>query len=318
MNDRQVIDQLYESVREYRSSENFRKMLDFCVRFKDLAPFNCAMVEKQLPGARYVLNPAEWKKRYNRRIKSTGRPVVILNFAPVDFVYDISDTEPISSEAGDSKTDQEILDLVAKFYDTKGTLSDYTYHTLISNLAAFGIDYGNYQTGATEEALLRRTDCEVNVVIRHHPWRALRYRGYFKILTKAGTGKEMDFASICHELGHYFCHHLTPPTDRWWSLRSLPHAVEEFEAETVAYLVCKRKGIDDESSIRYLAGYMANNRYVPDGISVDMILRAAGWVEKMLRPMACSDCFLYKYDAAFQAMVKGIRQGPREQTLEFK
>ena len=56
---------------------------------------------------------------------------------------------------------------------------------------------------------------------------------------------------------------------------------KEFEAESVAYLVCARIGIDNPSE-EYLAGYFKNNEEVPN-ISVDAVMKAAGLIEQMGR-----------------------------------
>ena len=47
---RSDIDQLYNDVEAYRTSENFKKLLDFCVRFRHIAPFNAMLINMQYPG----------------------------------------------------------------------------------------------------------------------------------------------------------------------------------------------------------------------------------------------------------------------------
>ena len=56
---------------------------------------------------------------------------------------------------------------------------------------------------------------------------------------------------------------------------------EEFEAESVAYLVSARIGIDNPSE-KYLAGYFQSNGEVPN-VSVDLVMKAAGLIEQMGR-----------------------------------
>lgn len=55
----------------------------------------------------------------------------------------------------------------------------------------------------------------------------------------------------------------------------------EFEAESVAYLVCARSGIRNPSE-RYLAGYLKEREQVPP-ISLDCVMKTAGLVETMSR-----------------------------------
>jgi hypothetical protein len=53
----------------------------------------------------------------------------------------------------------------------------------------------------------------------------------------------------------------------------------EFEAESVAYLVCGRLGIDNPSDT-YPADYLDKNENVPE-ISIDRVMKAAGLIGQM-------------------------------------
>ncbi len=55
----------------------------------------------------------------------------------------------------------------------------------------------------------------------------------------------------------------------------------EFEADSVSYLVCARRGIDNPSD-EYLAGYLEEypGRDVPP-ISLECVMKAAGLIEDM-------------------------------------
>lgn len=70
------------------------------------------------------------------------------------------------------------------------------------------------------------------------------------------------FATAVHELGHLFCHHLTAVPRKAWEIRYLNHASNEFEAESVSYIVCARLGIKTTSA-DYLSGYCKKNKTIP-------------------------------------------------------
>ena len=53
----------------------------------------------------------------------------------------------------------------------------------------------------------------------------------------------------------------------------------EFEAESVAYLVCSRANIDNPSE-QYLSGYVENEENVP-AMSLECVMKAAGLIETM-------------------------------------
>src|ERR1700694_4853590 len=72
------------------------------------------------------------------------------------------------------------------------------------------------------------------------------------------------------------------PKGRWWpDRRNLSHAVREFEAESVSYLVCARLCIDTASD-EYLAGYVRKCPVTPS-ISLDRVMKSVWLLEQMGR-----------------------------------
>jgi hypothetical protein len=73
---------------------------------------------------------------------------------------------------------------------------------------------------------------------------------------------------------------LGTPNVKWWpDRRGLATDAAEFEAESVAWLVCSRFGIDNPSDT-YLANYLGSNAEVPN-ISIDRVMKSAGLIERM-------------------------------------
>ena len=106
-----------------------------------------------------------------------------------------------------------------------------------------------------------------------------------------------ELASLTHELGHLFCHHLYI-NDNWWKHRRISEQSKEFEAESTAWLVCYRLGIDSRS-IEYLSGYKDNDLIPP--VSFESIFRAVNTIENMMsKRLTYKDGYLYKYDDLFK------------------
>ncbi|PKL45171.1 MAG: hypothetical protein CVV41_03515 [Candidatus Riflebacteria bacterium HGW-Riflebacteria-1] len=94
------------------------------------------------------------------------------------------------------------------------------------------------------------------------------------------ASKESQLVSLLHELVHLYCGHLSTPDENWWPDRpGLSLAVKEFEAESVAYIVCSRAGIKNQSKL-YLADYLQKNNEIPE-ISFDHVMKAAFLIENM-------------------------------------
>ena len=88
------LDKLFEEVGTYRSSKDYKELLNFVVRFRKIAPYNAMLLHIQKPGSKYVASASDWWKRFRRKPKPGARPLVILRpFGPVAFVYELEDTE---------------------------------------------------------------------------------------------------------------------------------------------------------------------------------------------------------------------------------
>ena len=305
------LDSLYESVRGYRTSKTYKETLEFCSRFKQLAPFNAMMVQMQRPSSKYVLTAKQWMGMYGRTIIPNARPVVILSFQPVSYLYDISDTERSSDKA---KSANDILDEIKHQYDTKQEVSLSDLNQLIENLSIHGIAYTDgFRAGADYGAQILFLESPREISVRINKDKKIKYAAHYLISVNESLSVGARYASIMHELGHFFCHHLmSPQNSNWWKTRYLSHSEKEFEAESVAWLTCERLNIENPSE-RYLAGYLGRNLEIPQGVSVDHIIKAHNKVWEMLfNTKTAKDGFLYRYDKNFKNFVDEGRD--RQQT----
>lgn len=89
---------------------------------------------------------------------------------------------------------------------------------------------------------------------------------------------------VDHELGHLFLGHLG--SDKYLNIPDRPrleHRQRELEAESVAYIVCGRNGVENNSKT-YLAAYVKENTTVETVETLDLyqVMRASGQVETLL------------------------------------
>jgi hypothetical protein len=141
-------------------------------------------------------------------------------------------------------------------------------------------DAGSQSAG---EIALAKPGAAVRFLIRTHPepeHRDLPVR--YELLLNTKHSPEAKYVTLVHELAHLYCGHLGTPNEDWWpDRRGLSETIREFEAESVAFLVCSRLGIENPSD-EYLSGYVKGNESTPP-ISLDCVLKSAGLIEQMGR-----------------------------------
>lgn len=305
------LDLLFTEIDTYRSSKFFKRLIEFCARFKTLAPYNAMLVRFQMPGARYVLTSAEWRSRYHRGVKAKARPLIILvPFGPVNFVFDIKDTYPLSPD--DPNTTEQILKAMENPYATHGEFNRQYLHFLENNLQYHGIAYNpNWETGSTVAGELKPLPNSSEYMKVYIPFRkgefSVQSKAHYVLSTSSDGQEGQTLATIAHELGHLFCNHLPAPKG-WkhaWTERDIESDAKEFEAEVVSWFICDRLGIKTPSH-EYLSGFLKSNDEIPKGASVERIFYAITKVWEMCNNVNFSyrNGLLYKNDEKFQDDVK--------------
>ena len=271
-----ALDELFSLTRQYRTGKAYHDLLQFIARFRFYSPFNAMLVHVQMPGARFVAPPHRWLRDYGRRIKAGARPLVMLRpMGPVMFVFDVSETEIDPSLTGRFKTLP--LNVERPFDVRKGKLATQLPRT-IENAKRDSVAIHTARLGSQRGGSI----CAAGT-----PGKTLNFAGKnvpirYELELDQAASEESQYASLVHELAHLYCGHLGTPNDKWWpDRRGLPHNVREFEAESVAYMVCTRLGINNPSE-RYLAGYADQQDEVLP-ISLECVMKSAGRIERMGR-----------------------------------
>ena len=276
---RRALDELFEVARRYRTTREYRQLLEFVRRFRFYSPFNAMLVHIQMPGARYVAPAYRWLHQWRRRLKPDARPLVILQpMGPVMFVFDVADTEPLE-DAPKLPIDVE------QPFAVRGPSVDGALHLTIENAKRDGVRVlparGGSQWAGRIKAVERAGFVTRTVRRRGKPV-TVRIPVRYEVTLNASHDARTRYASLVHELAHLYCGHLGTPEPSWWPDRSrLEQATKEFEAESVAYLVCARMDLESPSA-RYLSYYLDTHDEVPP-ISLDRVMAAAGLIEAMGR-----------------------------------
>ena len=260
MKERSLLDKMLDESRRYKKGRDYKELLEFVARLPNMAPFNAMLVQLQKPGIAYAASAAEWRRRFLRTPKEGARPLLILMpFSPVGLVYDLQDTEgkPVPKDA---------FSFAARGNIGKQDLDLFRERLKKKNIEVFEYDAGDKNAGYIRVVSRAPTEKEYSA---------------FKMGINKNSDPPAQFATIAHELGHLFLGHLGREWKHGIAARPKPsHAMQELEAESVAYIVCMRRGVKPESQ-SYLTEFVEEHTTV-EHLGVDRIFRAAGHVESIL------------------------------------
>ncbi len=261
------VDEVFATIARFRSSRVFMELMQFIARFPTYSTFNGWLLYLQNPLATYVATARTWSQKYNRQPRPDAKPLIILApMAPILFLFDIQDTEgtPLPSALlRPREIDEQQL---AKFYAT-------TLH----NAAVHGIAV--YETAFNSD--------EIDTVSRITPALRKKYQNLelpkdtsYLILIDKILPLADRYASLAYELGHIFSSHLGINRHAWWPERGdLNIRREETEADSVAYLVCRRGGLKANSE-NYLLQFSETHQEIPP-FSMNAVIQAANYIEDM-------------------------------------
>jgi hypothetical protein len=251
------IDSLLRQSSAYRTTDNFKEIVSFMGKFRDYAPFNNMLVRLQNPTCSFYATERDWRSRFNRTLIEDARPMLILApMHPVICVYDLDQTEG-----------PELPKEIDEFAKFEGEFEPAYLSLTVENAAVrdrIRIDFKRLSsTNAGFATFARGADA----------WK-------MRIAIHDELDLPSRFGVVCHELAHIYLGHLGSDKDHWWpSRRNLGRSVSEIEAESVAFIVSTRLGLQG-SSPEYVSRHMGTGS-IPSAVSLDLIAKVAGRVEEM-------------------------------------
>lgn len=263
--DRHALDDLFLRSLAYRQGDEYMKMLDWVARFPLYAPFNRFLLYQQKPDVTFVAAPGQWEHLFGRRVKPESRPLVILKpFAPVQFVYDVADTEGEPLPAG-----------IVEMFSARGAFSRTIWDNTCANLPRDKIYYRESDLDVAHAGSMLRCLGPAARSVRGGPdW------ARYVVTINQNLDPPAKYATLVHELAHLYCGHLGGDHECEWEDRSfVSHDEAEIEAESVAYLVCQHAGIESSSN-KYLAQFVDSHDALPP-FSPHVVIKVAGRIEAM-------------------------------------
>ena len=256
---RSLLDQLMEDSKLYKSSQNYLELLEFTKRLRNFAPFNAMLLHVQKPGLRYAASAFDWQTRFGRRPQENARPLLILwPFGPVALVYDVQDTEG-----------RDLPQDVDSFF-ARGAVAGEHITGFIEKLARKNIECVLFDGGDGHAGSIRTIKAPTK-----------EQAGCYRMQLNRNHSVPVQFVTVAHELAHLFLGHLGP--DRKLNIPERPRPAQaqvELEAESVAYLVCARNGVESQSQT-YLTNFVNSNSTV-ESLDLYQVMRASGHIETLL------------------------------------
>ncbi len=240
----EILKTLEEGLREFMDGETYRKYLTSVGRFHDYSSSNIMLISAQYPNASLVAGYSTWKK-FNRFVKRGEHGIRIIAPVPVK----VEREKVLTDELG-NRMKTTVQETVPRFrtvtvFDIAQTDGEPLPDIAPGELRQAVKDYRNFL-----EALHRSS--RVRIVYEDIPGGA---KGQYEMLTdRIVIQKDMSEAqtvkTLVHEIAHSFLHDSLSGRSREGK------STKEVEAESVAYAVCSRFGIDtSDYTFPYVSGW---------------------------------------------------------------
>ncbi|MFC1829356.1 hypothetical protein ACFL0O_07085 [Thermodesulfobacteriota bacterium] len=265
--DLNALDEMFAASRRYRSSLEYMELLRFISRFPNYSTFNCFLLHVQDPSISYVATAGKWRKHFKRHLKPNARPLVILApMSPVRFVFDLKDTEG-----------EHIPPAQLRPFDAMERIQKDIYDKTLHNCEVHGIAVRTVDLAHTDAGGAIPLTYNVQKQFKHLD---LKPQMKYLVLLEESHTREKKYASLAYELGHIFGGHLGIDDKAWWQDRRGTHqALAEIEAESVAFLVCRRKGLL-KTAEKYLTAYVQQDKEMPV-FGLNAVLSSIHYIEEM-------------------------------------
>ena len=258
---KEITDQLEAGIQELFESDKFKDYLTCMSKFHNYSLNNTILIAMQRPNATLIAGYKAWQKDHDRTVRKGEHGIKIL--APCKYKVTVE-----SEKEGEDPKELEYLKFkITHVFDISQTEG--------KELPSLGIDElsgGVDEYRSMYKALLRV--CPVPIVQEEIKGGA---KGYYsdaeqRIVIQTGMSEMQTIKTMIHEIAHQKMHSsgsrtLDMPIDR---------RTKEVEAESVAYTVCQKLGLDtSDYSFGYIAGWSSGRDVKELKASLERIRSAA-------------------------------------------
>lgn len=276
---REITDKLEQGIKELFESERFKEYLRTMSKFYNYSFNNTLLIAMQKPEATYVAGYTSWQRNFDRQVMKGEKGIKILAPAP----YKVQEER----EKIDSSTQKPVLDADGK----PVTETVEVMRPAFKVVSVFDVS----QTAGKELPDIMVDQLTGDVERYEDFWRVLKEvspvpvalekieggaHGYYHLVDKRiaideGMSEMQTIKTLIHEIAHAKLHAVDPDAKTAPEEKKDRHT-KEVEAESVAYTVCQRYGIEtSDYSFGYIAGWSSDKETKELKSSLDTIRKTA-------------------------------------------
>ena len=276
---REITDKLEQGIKELFESERFKEYLRTMSKFYNYSFNNTLLIAMQKPEATYVAGYTSWQRNFDRQVMKGEKGIKILAPAPYKAQEEREKIDPLTQKpviGADGKAVTETVEVlrpafkVVSVFDVSQTDGKELPDIIVDELKG---TVENYE--AFLDAL--RQESPVPISFEDIPGGA---KGFFspvesRIAIQEGMSEIQTVKTAIHEIAHAKLHAVKPDEKAAPEEKKDRHT-KEVEAESVAYTVCQRYGIEtSDYSFGYIAGWSSGKETKELKSSLDTIRKTA-------------------------------------------
>ena len=276
---REITDKLEQGIKELFESERFKEYLRTMSKFYNYSFNNTLLIAMQKPEATYVAGYTSWQRNFDRQVMKGEKGIKILAPAPYKAQEEREKIDPLTQKpviGADGKAVTETVEVlhpafkVVSVFDVSQTDGKELPDIIVDELKGTVENYEAFFNALKQES-------PVPISFEDIPGGA---KGFFspvesRIAIQEGMSEIQTVKTAIHEIAHAKLHAFKPDEKAAPEDKKDRHT-KEVEAESVAYTVCQRYGIEtSDYSFGYIAGWSSGKETKELKSSLDTIRKTA-------------------------------------------
>ena len=276
---REITDKLEQGIKELFESERFKEYLRTMSKFYNYSFNNTLLIAMQKPEATYVAGYTSWQRNFDRQVMKGEKGIKILAPAPYKAQEEREKIDPVTQKpviGADGKAVTETVEVlrpafkVVSVFDVSQTDGKELPDIIVDELKGTVENYEAFFDALKQES-------PVPISFEDIPGGA---KGFFspvesRIAIQEGMSEIQTVKTAIHEIAHAKLHAFKPDEKAAPEDKKDRHT-KEVEAESVAYTVCQRYGIEtSDYSFGYIAGWSSGKETKELKSSLDTIRKTA-------------------------------------------